>query len=170
MSRYPIRVFGDPVLKRPTADVTDITGKFVRVVDAMFDTMYDANGVGLAAPQVGIEQRFFVYDVGDGPVALLNPRVAESEGEWDYDEGCLSIPGITFEITRPKLITVSAMDLDSNEIVVQGDELLGRCFLHEIDHLDGVLMFDRMERAERKLALKQWRERDESPIPNRHAL
>ncbi len=142
--------------------MVDVDGKFVNVVDAMFDTMYDASGVGLAAPQVGIEQRFFVYDVGDGPEVLLNPVVVASEGEWTYEEGCLSIPGLSFEIARPKLITVQANDLDGNEIIVVGDELLGRCFLHEIDHLDGVLMFDRMERADRKLALKQWRERGDA--------
>ena len=159
MTTYPIRVFGDPVLKRATAEVTEVTGKFVKVLDAMFDTMYDAPGIGLAAPQVGIEQRFFVYDIGDGPEVLLNPRVVETEGEWLYEEGCLSIPGLAFEIVRPKLVTVQANDLEGNEIIVQGDELLGRCFLHEIDHLDGVLMFDRMERAERKIAFKQWRER-----------
>ena len=171
MTMYPIRVFGDPVLKRQTAPVTNVDGKFVKTVDAMFDTMYEVSGVGLAAPQVGIEQRFFVYDVGDGPEVLLNPAVVGSEGEWLYEEGCLSIPGLAFEIVRPKLITVQANDLDGNEVIVQGDELLGRCFLHEIDHLDGVLMFDRMERAERKLALKQWRERGDA-IDNgkRHAL
>lgn len=170
MTMYPIRVFGDPVLKRATAPVTDVDGKFVKIIDSMFDTMYDAPGVGLAAPQVGIEQRFFVYDIGDGPEVLLNPVVVASEGEWVYEEGCLSIPGLAFEIVRPKLITVQANDLDGNEVIVQGDELLGRCFLHEIDHLDGVLMFDRMERAERKLALKQWRERDTIDNSKRHAL
>ncbi len=170
MANYPIRVFGDPVLKRPAAEVTDINGTFVSLVDSMFDTMYDAAGVGLAAPQVGVEQRFFVYEIDDGPGVLVNPRVIETEGEWTYDEGCLSIPGLSFEIVRPKLVTVEALDLDGNEVIVQGDELLGRCLLHEIDHLDGVLMFDRMERAERKLALKQWRERATTDTGKRHAL
>ncbi len=170
MSSYPIRIFGDPVLKQPAADVVDIDGGFVARIDAMFDTMYDAPGVGLAAPQVGIAQRFFVYDVGDGPNVLVNPRVVEADGEWSYEEGCLSIPGIAVEIVRPKLVTVAATDLDGNDIVVEGDELLGRCFLHEIDHLDGVLMFDRMERAERKAALKEWRERGPRSGPPGHAL
>lgn len=170
MATYPIRVFGDPVLKRQTAEVTEVNGKFVKLVNAMLDTMYDAPGVGLAAPQVGVEQRFFVYDVGDGPEVLINPRIVETEGEWVYEEGCLSIPGLAFEIVRPKLITVQANDLDGNEVVVQGDELLGRCFLHEIDHLDGVLMFDRMERDARKQAMREWRERATPISDARHAL
>ncbi len=161
MTSYPIRLFGDPVLKHPAADVADIDGRFVALVDAMFDTMYDARGVGLAAPQVGVGQRFFVYDVGDGegPHVLVNPRVVAAEGEWTYEEGCLSMPGLAVEIVRPKLVTVQATDLDGKEVIVEGDELLGRCFLHEVDHLDGVLMFDRMERDVRKAALREWRER-----------
>jgi peptide deformylase len=170
MAAYPIRVFGDPVLKAPTADVTDIDGAFVKLVDAMVTTMYDAAGAGLAAPQVGVQQRFFVYDVGDGPQVLVNPRIVDTDGEWTYEEGCLSIPGLAFEIVRPKLVTVEAKDLDGNDVVVQGDELLGRVFLHETDHLDGVLMFDRMERTERKRALKLWREQGGIPAPSGHAL
>ena len=162
MVSYPIRVFGDPVLKSPAAPVTDVDATFVKLVDAMVTTMYDAPGVGLAAPQVGVQQRFFVYDVGDGPEVLINPRVVDTQGEWTYEEGCLSIPGLAFEIVRPKLVTVVARDLDGNEITVRGDELLGRVFLHEIDHLDGVLMFDRLDKAQRKQALKEWRELSES--------
>jgi peptide deformylase len=172
MASYPIRVFGDPVLKSPAAPVTDVDGKFVKLVDAMVTTMYDAPGVGLAAPQVGVQQRFFVYDVGDGPEVLLNPQIVATEGEWTYEEGCLSIPGLAFEIVRPKLVTVTAQDLDGNELTVQGDELLGRVFLHETDHLDGVLMFDRLEKAQRKQALKEWREIQESGVRRNgeHAL
>ncbi len=160
MATFPIRVFGDPVLKRAAAEVTDIDGKFVKLVDTMFDTMYEAPGVGLAAPQVGVQQRFFVYDVGDDPQILINPRIVETAGEWLYEEGCLSIPGMAFEIVRPKLITVEAIDLDGNEVVIEGDELLGRVFLHEIDHLDGVLMFDRLDEVQRKAAIREWRRRE----------
>ena len=172
VASYPIRLFGDPVLKNPAAEVVDIDGRFVALVDAMFDTMFDARGVGLAAPQVGVGQRFFVYDVAedDGPHVLVNPRVVETEGEWNYEEGCLSMPGLAVEIVRPKLVTVQATDLDGNEVIVQGDELLGRCLLHEIDHLDGVLMFDRMERDVRKAALKEWHKRGAQSSPNGHAL
>ncbi len=160
MSTSTIRVFGDPVLKRPTRLVADIDGSFVKLVDSMFDTMYGAPGVGLAAPQVGVQQRFFVYDIDDDPRVLINPTIVDTSGEWSYEEGCLSIPGMAFEIVRPKLITVQGIDLDGNEIVVQGDELLGRVFLHEIDHLDGVLMFDRLDDVTRKSAIREWRKRE----------
>jgi peptide deformylase len=160
VATYPIRVFGDPVLKRPARDVSEIDGSFAKLIDTMFATMYDAPGVGLAAPQVGIQQRFFVYDVDDEPKVLINPVVVDAVGEWTYEEGCLSIPGMNFEIVRPRLITVRGLDLDGNEIEVQGDELLGRVFLHEIDHLDGVLMFDRLDDVARKAALREWRARE----------
>lgn len=158
MTTYPIRTFGDPVLRRPTAEVVEIDGRFAKLVDAMVETMYEAPGVGLAAPQVGIQQRFFVYDVGDGPQVLVNPHVVEERGEWSYEEGCLSLPGLSFEIVRPKVVTVRGLDLDGDEVVIEGDELLARVFLHEIDHLDGVLMIDRLDRLERKRALRLLRE------------
>ena len=109
----------------------------------MYETMHDARGVGLAAPQVGVQQRFFVYDVNDEHRARTSsstPRSSTRSGEWTYEEGCLSLPGLAFEIVRPKIVTVHGLDLDGNEVVIEGDELLGRVFLHEIDHLDGVLM------------------------------
>ena len=161
MATHTIRIFGDPVLKRPTAEVTDIDGGLVKLVDAMYETMHAAPGVGLAAPQVGVQKRFFVYEVPDddsGPSVLLNPQVVETSGEWDYEEGCLSLPGLAFDIVRPKLVTVKGLDLDGNEVVLQGDELLGRIFLHEIDHLDGVLMLDRLEPDQRKAAMRELRE------------
>jgi peptide deformylase len=173
VATYEIRVFGDPVLKRPAQPVEDVDGTLARIVEAMYETMYDAPGVGLAAPQVGVQRRFFVYDVGDGPHVMLNPEVVDEEGEWVFEEGCLSLPGIAFDIVRPSLVTVRGLDLDGREVVVQGDELLGRVFLHEIDHLDGVLMLDRVEPAERKRALKEMRERalDGTVTPGgRHAL
>lgn len=158
MTSYPIRTFGDPVLRRPTAEVTNIDGALAQLVDSMYETMYDAPGVGLAAPQVGVQQRFFVYDVGDGAEVLINPVVVEGLGEWAFEEGCLSLPGLLFEIVRPKLVTVCAIDLDGREVVIEGDELLGRVFLHEIDHLDGVLMVDRLDPEDRKRALGMLRE------------
>ena len=174
MATHTIRLFGDPVLKRPAAPVEELDSSLAALVGAMYDTMYNAPGVGLAAPQVGVQQRFFVYDVNDdtGPHVMLNPEVVAATGEWSYEEGCLSLPGLAFEIVRPKVVTVQGLDLDGNEVVVQGDELLGRVFLHEIDHLDGVLMFDRLEKARRKQALKEWREQVESGShPNgTHAL
>ncbi|HEX5616457.1 MAG TPA: peptide deformylase [Acidimicrobiia bacterium] len=172
MPTYAIRVFGDPVLKRPTASVAQIDGAFVRLAEAMYETMYDAPGVGLAAPQVGVQQRFFVYDVGEGPRTLVNPEVVDTAGEWSYEEGCLSLPGVALELVRPKLVTVHGLDLDGNEVTIEADELLGRVFLHEIDHLDGVLMLDRMDDDERKAALKVLREQALAGVAlaPRHAL
>ena len=160
MGTYSIRVFGDPVLKQRAKDVTELDGALVRVVNTMVETMYDASGVGLAAPQVGVQKRMFTYDVGDGPQVLINPEIMETEGEWAYEEGCLSIPGFHFEIVRPKLVTISGVDLDGDEVVLQGDELLGRVFLHELDHLDGVLMLDRLDPDERRRALRELRDVD----------
>jgi peptide deformylase len=175
MATYTIRVFGDPVLKRPTANVDDIDGALVKLVDAMYDTMYDAPGVGLAAPQVGVQKRFFVYDIADdtGPHTLFNPEILETSGEWNYEEGCLSLPGLAFEIVRPKLVTVRGLDIDGNEVTVEGDELLGRVFLHEIDHLDGVLMLDRLDADSRKVAMRELREQGmgvPTPGGRTHAL
>lgn len=158
MASQVIRVFGDPVLKRAAAEVTEIDGSLARLVDSMVETMYAAPGVGLAAPQVGVQRRFFVYDVGDGPQVLINPQIVAQQGEWTYEEGCLSLPGLSFSICRPKVITVEALDLDANAVTIEGDELLGRVFLHEIDHLDGVLMLDRLEADERKRAMRALRE------------
>jgi peptide deformylase len=160
MSTYPVRVFGDPVLKQKAKDVTDIDGRLARFVDTMVETMYEAAGVGLAAPQVGVQKRMFTFDVGEGPQVLINPEVAEATGEWTYEEGCLSIPGFHFEIVRPKVVTMTGVDLDGNEVVIEGDELLGRVFLHELDHLDGVLMLDRLDPDERKRALRELRDID----------
>jgi peptide deformylase len=157
---YPIRVFGDPVLRQRAREVDDIDGALARLVSTMYDTMHEAVGVGLAAPQVGVQKRIFTYDVGDGDTVIVNPEVVESSGEWAYEEGCLSLPGFSFEIVRPKLVTMRGLDLDGNEVVVEADELLARVFLHELDHLDGKLMLDRLEPAERKRALRELRDRD----------
>ncbi len=175
MATHTIRVFGDPVLKRPAAPVTDIDGALAKLVDAMYETMYEAPGVGLAAPQVGVQKRFFVYDVNDesGPHVVFNPTIVETAGEWVFEEGCLSLPGLAFEIARPKLVTMRGFDLDGKEVVVEGDELLGRVFLHEIDHLDGVLMLDRLYGDERKSAMRQLREQGmgvPTPGGRNHAL
>ncbi len=147
-------------MKQRAKDVTDVDGALVRVVNTMVETMYDASGVGLAAPQVGVQKRMFTYDVGDGAEVLINPEIVETEGEWAYEEGCLSIPGFHYEIVRPKLVTITGVDIDGREVVIQGDELLGRVFLHELDHLDGVLMLDRLDPDERKRALRELRDVD----------
>ena len=160
MSSYSIRLFGDPVLKQPAKPVTEINGDLVRVIETMVDTMYDASGVGLAAPQVGIQKRIFTFDVGDGPGVVINPEIVDAVGEWTYEEGCLSVPGLHFEIVRPAVVTVRGLDLDGEEVVIEGDELMGRMLLHEVDHLDGVLLLDRLDAEVRREAMRELRQRD----------
>src|ERR1700761_7693942 len=105
MASYQLRYWGDPVLTQPAAEVTDIDGRLATLVDAMIDTMYDAEGLGLAAPQVGVGKRLFIYELDEGPLrTVINPTVVESRGEWEFEEGCLSIPGLYFPIVRPKEI------------------------------------------------------------------
>jgi len=167
---FNIRVVGDPVLRTAAAEVTDIDGKVVKLAQDMLETMYEAPGLGLAAPQVGVGKRLFVYDLDPderaAPHVLVNPRIVESDGEWAYHEGCLSIPGLSFEIIRPKVVHLVGLDLDGNEVSVEADELTARLFQHELDHLDGVLMTERMDPDTKKLALKEirrMRERIEGP-------
>jgi peptide deformylase len=170
---HTIRTFGDPVLKSEAAPVTDVDGKLVRLVDEMFQVMYEAPGIGLAAPQIGVQKQLFVYDIGDGPVTLVNPVIVESRGEWVYEEGCLSIPGLYVEMLRPKEVLLRAHDLDGNELEVEADELLARLLQHELDHLHGVLMFDRMTPEQRRAALAEYRKLQEQPAepaPKRRRL
>jgi peptide deformylase len=158
MATVPIRTFGDPVLKQPCAEITDIDGAVARLADDMLETMYKAPGVGLAANQVGIQRRIFVYDIGEGPHTVINPTIVDASGEWDYDEGCLSVPGLYFPVLRPKQVTLRGVDLDGNEFTREGDDLLGRVFLHETDHLDGYLLLDRLVSDVRKEAMRVLRE------------
>jgi len=153
-------MFGDPVLRQRAREVTELDGELARLVNTMIETMHEAQGVGLAAPQVGVQKRLYTYDVGEGPGVLVNPEIVESRGEWLYDEGCLSVPGLSFEIVRPKTVTARGLDLDGNEVMLEGDELMGRLIQHEIDHLDGVLLLDRLEPAARKAALRELRQRE----------
>lgn len=160
-----IRVYGDPVLKQKAAEITDIDGKLVRLADEMLAAMYAAPGLGLAAPQVGVQKQLFVYDLQDetGSHTLVNPTIVESRGEWVYDEGCLSIPGLYVEIARPKEVLLSGVDLDGNEVQIEADELMARLFQHELDHLNGVLMFDRMSPDQRREAMAEWRRMQDAP-------
>ncbi len=170
MSKYDIRLFGDPVLKRAAEDVTDIDGAFVDICNDMLDAMYEAPGIGLAAPQVGIEQRFFVYDFGDMPGVLINPTLVESDGEWEFEEGCLSVPGLSWDIVRPKQIHLVGLDLDGNEVSIEADELEARLYQHELDHLAGKLLFDYLDDDQVRDAKRILRERamgqepDSSPV------
>jgi peptide deformylase len=161
MPPYEIRVFGDPVLKQRAAEVTELDGRLARLVEDMTATMYAAPGVGLAAPQVGVQQRLFVYDLhdGEGPRALVNPVLVESSGEWTFDEGCLSVPGLSFEIVRPKSIFLRGYDIDGKEVEIEADEYEARVFQHELDHLAGVLLVERLDADTRKQALRTLRNR-----------
>jgi peptide deformylase len=146
------------VLASQALPVTDIDGKIVRIVDEMFDTLYDSDsGIGLAAPQVGIQRQIFVWDMDDEPMVVLNPVIVESDGEWVYDEGCLSIPGLYVEMTRPKTVLMKGIDMNGNEVAIEADELEARLFQHELDHLNGVLMFDRMQPDQRKAAIAEYK-------------
>ena len=174
MSTTRIRIVGDPVLRQRAGEVTDIDGRLVGLAGEMATAMYDAPGIGLAAPQVGVQQRFFVYDLGEGEGAktLINPEIVESDGEWLMDEGCLSVPGLYFEILRPKTVHVRGVDLDGNEVDWEADELAARLIQHELDHLDGVLLLDHLEADQRKEAKRQVRmlmmgEREPDELPDR---
>ncbi|MBM3639597.1 MAG: peptide deformylase [Actinobacteria bacterium] len=162
---YDIRTYGDPVLATVAATVDNIDGKIVRLADSMLQAMYRAPGLGLAAPQIGVQKQVFVYDVEDEPTVLVNPTIVESSGEWVYDEGCLSIPGLYVEMVRPKEVLLRGIDLDGNEVEIEADELLARLFQHELDHLNGVLMFDRMSDDQRKRALAEYRKLQDDAVP-----
>ena len=163
VAAYQIRLFGDPVLTQRAAEVTEIDASLGRLVEDMLETMYEARGLGLAAPQVGVQKRLFVYQMEDrDPVAIVNPVIAESRGEWEFDEGCLSIPGLYFPIVRPKEIHLTGWDLDGNEISIEADELEARCFQHELDHLDGRLLLTKLDKDQRKEAMRELRRRAEA--------
>ncbi|MGE0796094.1 MAG: peptide deformylase [Acidimicrobiia bacterium] len=157
---YAVRIVGDPVLRRRASEVTDIDGRLARLVDDMVATLYDAQGLALAAPQIGVQKRLWVYDMHDdeGPKAIVNPVISESRGEWSYEEGCLSVPGLSWEIVRPKEVHLTGLDLDGNELSIEADELLARMFQHELDHLDGVLLLDRLAPEDRRDAKRAVRE------------
>jgi len=160
---YAIRTFGDPVLKAVAEPVSNIDEKLVRLTDEMFEVMYNAPGIGLAATQIGVQRQVFVYDIDEERKVILNPQIIESSGEWVYDEGCLSIPGLYVEMLRPKRVLVRGINLDGNQVEFEADELLARLFQHEIDHLNGVLMFDRMTPDQRREAVKLYRAREHQP-------
>lgn len=147
MALRTIRVEGDPVLGKVSREVTEVTPKIVTLIDDMLETMYEANGVGLAAPQVGILKRIVVIDVGEGPIVMINPEIIESDGEQTGDEGCLSVPGKAGQVTRPNYVKARFMGEDMNEYEIEGEELLARCICHELDHLDGHLYVEKVEGA-----------------------
>ncbi len=158
MAPYEIRIVGDPVLRQRAHEVENVDGALLRLVDDMVTTMYEAPGVGLAAPQVGVQKRLFVYDIGEGPQTLVNPVLVEGDGEWVFEEGCLSVPGLSWEIVRPKEVHLTGHDLDGNEVDIEADEYLARVFQHEMDHLDGILLLERLDEDQAKEAKRAVRE------------
>ena len=130
----------------------------------MLETMYDEPGLGLAAPQVGVRKRLFVYDLeeGEAPSVLINPEIIESDGQWEYLEGCLSVPGLSWTITRPKLVHIRGLDLDGNEVNIEADELEARLYQHEMDHLNGVLLVEHLDDEQKREAKKTLRQRAEA--------
>ena len=145
MAIRKIREMGDDVLTKVCKEVEKVTTRTKVLIDDMFDTMYDALGVGLAAPQVGVLKRIVTIDVGEGPILLINPEIIETSGEQTGEEGCLSVPGKSGVVTRPNYVKVRAFDEDMKEIVLEGEGLLARAFCHEIDHLDGHLYVEKVE-------------------------
>lgn len=146
MAIREIREIGDPVLNKVAKEVKELTPRVKNLIEDMLETMYDACGVGLAAPQVGILKRIVVIDVtGEEPIILINPSIIEQSGEQTGNEGCLSVPGKTGIVTRPNYVKVKALNEDMEEIEIEGEELLARALCHEIEHLDGHLYVERVE-------------------------
>lgn len=149
MAVYQIVEIGAEVLREKSMEVKQVTPNIVKLIDNMLETMYDADGVGLAAPQIGVSKRVIVIDVGEGPIEMVNPVILEREGEELDDEGCLSIPGVTGQVARAASVKVQGLDREGKLLVFEADGLLARAFQHEIDHLEGVLFVDKAKKTKR---------------------
>ncbi len=156
MSLLDIHVLGSPVLRKETVPVTRFDDSLRALIDDMFETMYAAEGIGLAAPQVGRLERVAVIDVGDQPLVIVNPEVAKAEGMAKGEEGCLSIPEIYGDVERPARIVVDALDRAGNPFTIEATDLLARCLQHEIDHLHGKLFIDYLSILKRRAAIAKW--------------
>ena len=156
MAVLDIRVLGDPILRERTESLPAITDETRALVADMFETMYAAEGIGLAAPQVGRSERVFVMDVDEDPLAMINPEIIEREGSERAEEGCLSIPEIFGDVDRATRIVARATDLDGNQFEVELTDLAARCVQHELDHLDGKLFIDYMSLIKRKFTARKW--------------
>jgi len=163
----PIRLFGDPVLRTPAEPVTDFDAELRNLVRDLTETMLEAPGVGLAAPQIGVGLRVFTYHVGDEAGHLANPVLTLDGEEETDDEGCLSLPGLQFPTPRAPRVVATGFNMYGDPVTIEGSELLARCVQHETDHLDGILFIDRLDSNQRKLAMKAIREAEWSgePVP-----
>jgi peptide deformylase len=160
-----IRLYGDPVLRERCRPVEEVDGDVRALVADLMETMYEADGIGLAAPQVGVPIRAFVYDVreeGTDPGALINPEIVSFEGKVKEEEGCLSIPGIAELVERADRIIVRGLDADGKPVEIEADGLLSRCIQHENDHLDGVLFIDRLSPLKRQMLQRKWTRMEDS--------
>jgi peptide deformylase len=165
MAVRDIRVLGDPALRARCEEVEVVDDEVRRLVDDLLDTMEAADGIGLAAPQIGVPLRVFVYDVRDPeiePGALINPRIVEAGGTIRDTEGCLSIPGFNEMVERYSTVVVEGLDREGREVRIEAEDLLSRCLQHEHDHLDGVLFIDRLSPLKRRMLLNKWAKLDES--------
>ena len=145
MALRQIRVYGDDILTKKCREVKEMTPRLKELIMDMLETMYDAEGVGLAAPQVGVLRRIVVIDVGEGPIVLVNPKIVEQDGEHEGAEGCLSVPGKAGNVKRPNHVVVEGFDENMNPVRVEGEELLARALCHELDHLEGVMYTTRVD-------------------------
>ncbi|SKC05750.1 peptide deformylase [Lachnospiraceae bacterium] len=145
MALRQIRTIGDDILNKKCKEIKEMTPRIKELIDDMFETLYDANGVGLAAPQVGVLKRLVIIDCGDDPHVLINPRIVETSGEQTGNEGCLSVPGKFGTVTRPNYVKVVFLDENMQPAELEGTELLARAICHELDHLDGNLYVDKVE-------------------------
>jgi len=163
----PIRLFGDPVLRTPAEPVVDFDAELRNLVRDLTETMLEAPGVGLAAPQIGVGLRVFTYHVDDEPGHLVNPVLALSGEEETDDEGCLSLPGLQFPTPRAQQVVARGFNMYGDPVTIEGTELLARCVQHETDHLDGILFIDRLDKKQRKVAMKAIREAEWAgqPVP-----
>lgn len=158
MSVQPIRLFGDPVLRTPALEVRDFDKELRVLVQDLTDTMLEAPGVGLAAPQIGVSLRVFTYNVDDVVGHLINPVLDLSEECEEGDEGCLSLPGLAFDTVRAKQVVARGMNMHGEPVTIEGSDLLARCIQHETDHLDGILFIDRLDEDARKEAMREIRQ------------
>ena len=158
MAILDILKFPEKSLLQPSTEVDEIDDDIKQLTKDMGETMFDAPGVGLAAPQIGVSKRVIVFDAGDGPHVVVNPELVETDGSWEFEEGCLSVPEKFWPITRPGFARVRGVDLDGAPVDHSGDELLGRVLQHEVDHLAGILLLERLPQRVRKQALRQLRE------------
>ena len=165
MSVREVRFLGDPVLREMCREVGAVDDDVSALVDDLLETMYAEDGIGLAAPQIGVPMRVFVYDVRDDeiePGVLVNPRIVEATGKQKEVEGCLSIPGLDEVVERSERVVVEGLGRDGEPVRIEAEGLLSRCLQHECDHLDGVLFIDRVSPLKRRMLLKKWSKMDES--------